>query len=327
MIPLVWSAIKARRASSLVMFLLAALTTAGLSIAPGYAAASVAAATKARIAATPESQRTIAAHTTVSLEKDPAGALRRFGDSVHDALRLPVDRELVGVQASDSMRVGERLFPVELRYRENVCAEMVITGTCPRAMGDVVLSGQTASRLGVTVGDTLTYTEVPYTDIPMRLVGTFRPRDPLAWPWSTSGSGAAWATLDTVARVRGTVQATYDVVLADDVFARPDDYAAALARMNRVLQVTSTGGALTSRITADRQAIERGALIAALQLFVLGWVAMAVAAGYAAQERRFDVGQLRLRGARRWRVLAASSAQSAVPLLLEIGRASCRERV
>jgi hypothetical protein len=313
MFPLVWSAIAARRASSLVILVLAALTTIGLSIAPGYAAQATDRATTARIAATPDTQRSVSAHTPVSLEQNPADVLRRFGDEARTALGLPVDRELVGAEVNDNLRSNDRLVAVDLRYRDNVCAELVIAGNCPHATGDVVLSGQTASRLGVTVGDPLTYTQVP-----LRLVGTYRPRNPLAWPWSAGGD-AAWTTIDTIAQAHSTVQATYDVVLGDTVFTRPDDYAAALQRLNRVpLQVTTTGGGLTTRITADRQAIRRGALIAALQLFVIGWVAMAVAAGYAAQERRLDVGQLLLRGARRWRVVAGASGQSAAPLLLGV---------
>jgi hypothetical protein len=313
MFPLVWSAIAARRASSLVILVLAALTTIGLTIAPGYAAQATDRATTARIAATPDTQRTVSAHTPVSLEQNASAVLTRFGGTARGALGLPVDRELVGAEVNDNMRADGRLVAVDLRYRDNVCAELVITGDCPHATGDVILSGQTASRLGVTVGDTLTYTQVP-----LRLVGTYRPRNPLAWPWSAGGD-AAWTTIDTIAQAHSTVQATYDVVLGDTVFTRPDDYAAALQRLNRVpLQVTTTGGALTTRITADRQAIRRGALIAALQLFIIGWVAMAVAAGYAAQERRLDVGQLLLRGARRWRVLAAASGQSAAPLLLGV---------
>src|SRR5690242_21719031 len=98
MLPLVWSAIAARRASSLVILVLAALTTIGLSIAPGYAAQSTDRATTARIAATPDTQRSVSAHTPVSLEQDAAGALRTFGDTARSALALPVDKELIGAQ-------------------------------------------------------------------------------------------------------------------------------------------------------------------------------------------------------------------------------------
>ncbi len=314
MIPLVWSAIAARRASSLVIFLLAALTTAGLSVAPWYAADATATATAARIAATPATQRTVSAHTPVALEQDPAGALRTFADSARTALDLPVDGEIVGARVSDNLRTGNGLLSVDLRYRDNVCADMVVAGHCPQATGDVVLNGQTAGLLGVKVGDTLTY-----TDRPLRVVGTYRPRDPLAWPWAGTAAESAWTTLDTVATVRATVQGTYDAVLGDEVFTRGDDVVAALARMGRVpLQASTTGGGLAATIAADRQAVRRGILVAALQLLVIGWVAMAVAAGYAAQERRFDVAQLALRGARRWRVLAAASGQSAAPLLLGV---------
>src|SRR5206468_263207 len=96
---------------------------------------------------------------------------------------------------------------------------------------------------------------VTYAQVPLRLVGTFRPRNPLAWPWP-GGGDAAWTTLDTIAKAHSTVQATYDVVLANAVFSQPQAYAAAIARLGRVpLQVTTTGGALAARITADRQAV------------------------------------------------------------------------
>jgi hypothetical protein len=160
-LPLVWSAIAARRASSLVLLVLAALTTIRLRIAPGYAAQSTDRATTARIAATPDTQRSVSAHTPVSLEQDAAGALRTFGDSARAVLALPVDKELVGAEVSDNLLAGGRLLAVDLRYHDNVCAELVIAGDCPHATGDVILSGQTASRLGVNVGAALTYTPPP----------------------------------------------------------------------------------------------------------------------------------------------------------------------
>src|SRR3954470_22001622 len=104
MFPLVWSAIAARRASSLVILLLAALTTIGLSIAPGYAAKSTDRAVSARIADTPDAQRTVSAHTDVSLERNAADVLQQFADPIRTALGVPIARELIGAEVHDSLR-------------------------------------------------------------------------------------------------------------------------------------------------------------------------------------------------------------------------------
>ncbi|MEV0134241.1 hypothetical protein AB0H83_38005 [Dactylosporangium sp. NPDC050688] len=315
MIPLIWSALAARRVVSTAMFLLAALVTTGLSVAPWYASRAVDSATAARIAATPQSQRTVSASSTVSVDLAGETVLHSFADFAQRALALPVDGKAVGIETAGTVTAGERRLLIPLRYREDLCTNAVIDGHCPQATGEVVLSGQSAERLGVHVGDRLDVATSPGSvPRPLRLVGIYHPADPLSWYWATAAD-AAWTTFDTVAAAAAGVRATFDAILSPPVFTHGGDLASAVDRMSRVpLQASTTGGALAERIAADRQAVERGVLVAAAQLAVIGWLAMAVAARYAAEERRLDAAQLALRGARRWRLLVATSGQSGVPL-------------
>ncbi|MEU7873435.1 hypothetical protein [Dactylosporangium sp. NPDC049140] len=315
MLALICRALVARRVVSAAMFLLATLVTTGLSLAPWYTSRAVDTATAARIAATPQAQRTVSANSTVSVDLAGTTVLQTFAASAQRALALPVEGQAAGIELAATVTAGDRRLLIPLRYREELCANAVVDGHCPQATGDVVLSGQSAERLGVRVGDTLEVSTGPASPPrSLRLVGIYRPADPLSWYWATA-TDAAWTTFDTVAAAGATVRATFDAMLSPPVFSHDGDLAPAIDRIHRVpLQVSTTGGALAERIAADRRAVERGVLVAAVQLAVIGWLAMTVAARYAAEERRFDAAQLALRGARRWRVLVATSGQSGVPL-------------
>ncbi|GAA3454903.1 hypothetical protein [Dactylosporangium matsuzakiense] len=314
MLALIWGAIVARRVVSTGMFLLAALVSTGLSLAPWYAARATDAAADARIAAAPQSERTVSATGTVSLDLAGETVVQTFAASAGRALALPVAGQAVGVEVAATLTAGDRQLALPLRYREALCANAVVDGSCPQATGDVVLSAPSAERLGVRVGDRLDVTTGPAAPRrPLRLAGIYRPADPLSWYWS--GADAAWTTFDTVAASATTVRATFDALLGPSVFTSGGELTAGVERMRRVpLQVDTAGAALADRIAADRQVVARGVLLAAAQLAVIGWLAMAVAARYAAEARRSDAAQLALRGARRWRLLAATGGQTGVPL-------------
>ncbi|WP_433088827.1 hypothetical protein ACQP1P_21700 [Dactylosporangium sp. CA-052675] len=315
MIALIWTAIVARRLVSTGMFLLAALLSTGLSLVPWYAERATGTAAAARIAAAPPADRTVSAGGTVAVDLAGETVMQTFAASARRALALPVDGQAVGVELAGTVTAGERQLPMPLRYREGLCSNAVIDGHCPQATGDVILSAQSAERLGAHVGDRLEVTAGPASARrPLRLAGIYHPADPLSWYWTTAGD-AAWTTFDTVVAAGATVRATFDAMLSPQVFTRGGDLTAAVDRMRRVpLQVSTAGVALAERIAADRQVVARGVWLAAAQLAVIGWIAMAVAARYAAEEHRPDVAQLALRGARRWRLLAATSGQTAVPI-------------
>ncbi|MER7283747.1 hypothetical protein ABT369_55955 [Dactylosporangium sp. NPDC000244] len=315
MIVLIWTAIVARRVVSTGMFLLAALLSTGLGLVPWYAHRATDTAATARIAATPPDGRTVSANGTVAVDLAGETVMQTFAASARRALALPVDGQAVGVELAGTVTAGEQHLPMPLRYREGFCTNAVIDGHCPQATGDVILSTQSAERLGVHIGDRLEVTVGPASARrPLRLAGTYHPADPLSWYWTTADD-AAWTTFDTVATAGATVRATFDAMLSPQVFTRGGDLTAAVDRMRRVpLQVSTTGGALAERIAADRQVVARGVWLAAAQLAVIGWIAMAVAARYAAEEHRSDVAQLALRGARRWRLVAATSGQTGVPI-------------
>ncbi|MFI5908393.1 hypothetical protein [Dactylosporangium sp. NPDC051541] len=315
MLALIWGAIVARRAVSTGMFLLAALVSTGLSLAPWYLARAVDTAATARIAAATPAERTVSATGTVSVDLAGETVVQTFAASARRALALPVTGQALGVDVGATVTAGERQLQMPLRYREALCDNAIVDGSCPQATGEVVLSGSSAERLGVHVGDRLEVRTGPGAPPrPLRLVGVYRPADPLSWYW-TAADDAAWTTFGTVAAAATTVRATFDALLSPPVFSRGGELAAAVDRMRRVpLQVDTAAVALADRIATDRQVLERGVLLAAAQLAVIGWLAMAVAARYAAEARRFDAAQLALRGARRWRLLVATSGQTGVPL-------------
>ncbi|WP_433200543.1 hypothetical protein ACQP00_28960 [Dactylosporangium sp. CS-047395] len=315
MIALIWRAMLARRVVAVAMFLLAVLVSTGLSLAPWYAQRAAGTAATARIAAAPQAERTVSASGTVAVDLAGETVVQTFAASARRALALPVTGAAVGAELAATVSAGERGIALPLRYREGLCANAVVDGHCPQGTGEVLLSAQSAERLGVRVGDRLEASAGPAAPRQqLRLVGLYRPADPLSWYWTTAAD-AAWTTFDTVAAAGASVRATYDAMLSPPVFSRGGELTAAIERMRRVpLQVDAAGGALADRITADRLVVRRGVFLAAAQLAVLGWLAMAVAARYAAEERRFDAAQLALRGARRWRLLAATGGQTAVPL-------------
>src|SRR6476469_9038300 len=47
---------------------------------------------------------------------------------------------------------------VYLGYRDDVCAHLSLRGACPRETGDVAVSGATAERLHLAVGDQVSFT-------------------------------------------------------------------------------------------------------------------------------------------------------------------------
>src|SRR4051812_37925123 len=114
MIPLIWSALVARRVVSVAMLLLAALVTTGLSLAPWYASWATDTATAARIAATPQGERTVSANSTVSVDLAGETVVQTFASSARRALALPTDGQAVGVELVGTVTAGDRQLPIPL---------------------------------------------------------------------------------------------------------------------------------------------------------------------------------------------------------------------
>src|SRR5262249_52412169 len=122
-------------------------------------------------------------------------------------------------------------------------------------------------------------------------------------------------TTTTVAAAKATVTVTYDALLRPEAFDDADALGAALDRVRAAqFDVSSGAPALAAAIAADRRAVRRGLGLAEAQILLFGALAVAVAAAYAAQERRADAARMAIRGLPRWRIRAATAGQSLLPL-------------
>nr|BFE59371.1 hypothetical protein GCM10020063_038970 [Dactylosporangium thailandense] len=306
MLAVVWSAIRIRRGPAVVMAVLVALTAGGLAAAGWFAERDAARVTAALIAAAPPAQRTIVVRGTIALGADPQEALRRFRATTESTAGLALEDGVAGVQLPGfvATATGER-FATELRYRDDGCAGLTLTGRCPAGAGEVALPAALAERLGTTVQHSNGLGRQPLT---LTVVGTFeQPGD------------YAITTLDTIAAAGVPAYATEDLLLPAAQFGRgdPAPVAAAVARLQRSsLEVSQNAEALNRSVAGERYAVTHGIVVAAVQLVAIGWIAIGVTAWYAAEGRRSDAARIALRGARRWRVLAATSGQSALPALI-----------
>ncbi|MFB9447199.1 hypothetical protein Dvina_29295 [Dactylosporangium vinaceum] len=317
MLAVIWSAIRARRGPAVVMALLVAVTAGGLGAAGWFADREAAAATAAVVAAAPAGQRTVGVRGNITLGADAEQALQRFRATTEAAAALPVERGVAGVQLPGAYGQTQS----ELRYRDDACANMALTGVCPARAGEVALPGALARRLGVAPGSRLVLSPaLSRTPLTLTVVATFEPRDPLGWWWSTQpGGDAGYTVLDTIAGAASPAYCTYDLLLAPAHFTGGDRAAApgAVERLRRDFpEVGSQAVVLSKAVEAERYAVTHGIVVAAVQLVAVGWIAIGVGAWYAAEARRADAARIALRGARRRRVLVATSGQSALPALV-----------
>ncbi|GAA3215757.1 hypothetical protein [Dactylosporangium siamense] len=322
MLAIIWGAIRTRRASAVVMAILVAITGAGLGAAGWIATRDAAAASQARIGGEPPARRTLSVRGSVALGADPAQAMTRFRATTESTAGLPAERAVAGVRLQGVLEPpgGAGRTEAELRYRDDACANLELTGACPAGPGEVALPTTLALRLGVAVGTRIRHDNGKSSEpTPLLVVATFDPRDPLGWWWTGQQGDAAFATLDTVASAGVPATATYDLLLPAAQFTGGDTgaVAAAVARLGKggALEVTSGADALSQAVAGERYAVTHGIVLAAVQLAAIGWIAIAVSAWYAAEARRGDAARVALRGARRRRVIVATSGQSAVPAL------------
>jgi hypothetical protein len=315
---LIFSALRARRVQALVMVVLGALTVAA-AVAAGWALdAADRAATRARIDGATAEQRTLSVRGTVVLGTDPAGTMGRFRGLIDTG---SVERSVVGARLIGMIRNGERRQPVELRALDDFCANVKLEqGRCVGQDGEVVVGADLAQLLGVRVGDKILHeASLTATPVELTLVGLFEPVDPAGWYWAGQSGVAAFTTLPTVARAGGSVSvsATFDAVLKRAAFDDAEALNAGIARLRAgPLEVYSGAPALAADVAADRRATRRGIQVGELQVLLFGALAVAVAAAYAAQERRADAARLAIRGLPRWRIVVATASQSLLPLAL-----------
>ncbi|MGI5242177.1 hypothetical protein [Dactylosporangium sp. CA-139066] len=321
MLELIWDAVRARRMSSLALGLLAALAVAAIAAAPAYSAAAARDSAAALVREATPAQRTLTVQGRVTAGGDDrpdvaAAALQRFRDSV--GLELPAQRAAVGLRRSGTLLLGTRPVAGELRYRDNFCDAVLVTGRCPAARGEVVVSERLP--LGIAVGDSARYSSGSGTaPLALTVVGTYRARNPTDWYWFAQGGTALYGTAETVLAGSGFADAALDALLPAELFADPGRIDAALNRLRGQQFAYSSGAAeLYAHLADDGRAVRRGVQLATAQLFVVALLAFAVTARYAAEARRLDVARMALHGTARSRMLILAAGEGALPLLAGI---------
>jgi hypothetical protein len=355
MLGLVFRALVARRAQALWLAVLTALSVAGAAAAPWYHAAAVELVTASDIAAAPANQRAVMVTGRVNQTAQPSGVspLPQLREEVGRLLELPEATVVVGLQALATVQHGTppatggppagdvgRVSTL-LAFREDVCAHLDIEGACPSGTGEIVVSTATAEALGARRGDEVTITSfqqrAPAT---FRVVGIYEPIGLDGTYWVATGllsspltfqpgqsvalyGDAVFTTEEGLLDARPSfVDTTYQAVLPDSTFS--DGSRGGLpARLSKAewglgrsgYGMRTTAGALATLIERDRRLTTVGVGVAAAQLLLLCWFCLFLAVRHTAEERRTDIGMLKLRGASRWRVWALTAQQSGWPML------------
>ncbi|WP_433614005.1 FtsX-like permease family protein [Dactylosporangium sp. CA-139114] len=241
----------------------------------------------------------------------------------------------------------ERTSDSQLVVRTDACSHATLEGRCPAAADEVALSYRTARWLRVKAGDTLTYVTPKLTrPLPLKVVGVYRPDDPSAPFWSSNNdlvakqlpTGAPPEMTEPVDDAVLAAPALFDHSLAPagvavrtitDMVAEPQllvdnapgDVSSRLAGAtveagNNRLTLNTQLRVTIDKVERDRRLVSLGVPVGAFQLLVLCWFALYLAVKYTGEERRPDIGLVKLRGATRMRTWALVGGQSALPMLV-----------
>ncbi|WP_344407251.1 hypothetical protein, partial [Dactylosporangium fulvum] len=319
MLGLIVDALRARPVQACVMALLAGVTVSAAVTADRAGGAVERTATEARIKAATPQQRTLSVRGSVVLGDNPAAAMDRFRNLAGATDTGRAERSITGARLAGVLHNGDRRQSAELRTLDDVCANVIMTaGRCATADGEVMIGADMAKALEVEPGGTLRH-EATLTSKPVQLtvVGFYQPMDPVGWYWAGQAGTAVFTTLATIGRAGSSVVASSDTLLRPAAFDDAEALDTAIRRLgSQSVQVSSGAPTLAAEVATDRRATLRGVRIIELQVLLFGALAVAVAAAYAAQERRADAARMAIRGLPRRRMLAATAGQSLLPLVV-----------
>jgi hypothetical protein len=344
MLAVALGAIRARRTQAAALLVIAVLVTAAAVAAPFFVLAATDAVAARDISAAPAAQRLVTAQHDLVLT-DGAAAIEHSRDQIHQDLALPGFEEVGGVTVPGAVTGPAGGAASPLAIRDGVCGQVRVQGGCPTAAGDAMVSGRTATALGVRVGDRITFSSAAIPGpVRLRISGVYLPRDAGSLYWgagtllaaapvegrdSTLPAGppdAVFVSEDTLVATQSQ-QAT---VAVDDISTPA---ALAVDRLPAVTRaVTDSAGRLTSdeyqadtklpdlvaRVLADRRVIVLGVPLGAGQLVLFGWFALFLAVTTGATARRADLGLLKLRGLPTRRIWALAVQQSALPVVVGV---------
>jgi hypothetical protein len=336
MISLVFSALRERRSQTLSLFLLTVVAAVGGCAAPWFASWAHQAVASADIAAAPLPQKLITVTGSIRYAPGDPSPLVKARQVAGDALPIP-DGEIVTAmnlftQATRPDSNGASPVNLTVGYRDDVCAHLIVTGACPTATGQILLGRRIAAELRLGPGDQITISALEISrPVTLTISGLYDIADALS-PYWASGPGdavavsrpldeSAYTTEQTLlAELPNRVDIQYQLVVPATAFHDSGGpLAATLAkagdRLAPALSLATTADVLIAQLRQDQSLVSTGVDLAAVQLVLLCWFALYLAVRYTSDTRRPDIGLLRLRGTKGWRVWGLIAAQSGVPMI------------
>lgn len=330
MLALILGAVRTRTAQAVTVLVLTALAAAVAFAGPWYGIAASARAASADVAAAPAAQRILSIRQIVTIDGDPRAALDTFAASVSAEIPWQGETPILGMtQAMNVSRAGASQ-AMAVDYRDDLCANVRLTGDCPSAVSEAAISQNAAQQLGVDIGDRVTVRASPTSEpIEMLITARYDVDDPTGAYWSNELFGASggldplFTPLETftVPELAGPTLA-YDIRVPDALIRGDDGYdlTAVLDEVNadlgrRQMRVVDLTGQILSTIRQDRVAIENGVLVAIVQVLLLSLFAIGLAGRYTGRDRRGDAALLKLRGSSRIGMLWLTVGQHLVPML------------
>ncbi|MEV4626263.1 FtsX-like permease family protein [Micromonospora sp. NPDC049523] len=339
MLGLVLSAIRVRRAQAAILFVLTGLAVAAATAAPWYVLATARTVALAQVEGA--DPRFLAARATGSVVKPPAenvtgeALLTVARTSGARALTVPGTSPTVALRYSGNAASPTGKVRLTIAYRDRVCSHLLVDGACPDGPGQAVLSRRTAELLQVGLGAEVVFEAGLSGVLPVRVVGLYELRDPVSPYWALSESGgvvgnesSATSSGDSMFVTAATmaalplreINADYHLELPASAFLRIDGYdlVADVARQGQQAgswRVETNARRLAERVYREQDLLNLGVTVAAVQLLLVCWFALYFAVRHTAEQRRSDIGLVKLRGGARWRVSALVMLQSALPMV------------
>lgn len=350
MLALVLAALRARRAQAFTLLVLSTLAAAAAAAAPWYVLASTERIATRHVESAPIQERSL---ETVGEGPIEGGSIEAALAAEAERTRRIVglsgfttytEAYMPGLTSTGTGTSGqERSTASPLALRTGQCSHASIQGRCPTGPDEVMVSFRTARWLLVKPGDTLSFAGTGLLKhLQLHVVGVYRADDPAGPFWSSNGqlladslpTGAAPDITEPVddALLAGpalfdeslppVVRTVVDMVAEPALLVdhAPEDVRAGIeaakveADNNRRTLKTQLPATI-EKVERDRQLISLGVPVGAFQLLVLCWFALYLAVKYTGEERRPDIGLVKLRGATRGRTWALVSGQSALPML------------
>lgn len=346
---LIIATLRARRATSALLFLLAVLAVAVGAAAPLYADVAARSVRQFQYESADGAERAITVRGSMPLGggADSIDGLRTTVESATAGRGLTTitSMELVGTaengaaekgtadkENTDKGKTEGASGHVALVARDGACAHLRVRGRCATGAGEAVVSEIAAGILDLRPGSTLVArTPVARERIRLAVVGVYRPVDTAEPYWAGRADLEAdprreaaplFVVPETLLASRpDSVQARIDLVVLDPatLSKAPQALSGAPDEVRAVLPsgVTATSElpGLVERVRAERRLLISGVSVGASQLIVLCCLALLLVASAAAADRRPESALAVLRGAR-WRHWAALAVGPTVVALL-----------